>query len=75
VVKKIPLHGKVVAKAFDVAWIAQFNPRVETLGGQVSANAHLTGTLADPQFLGDIQWKNGEVVATAPSPPKPAAGR
>jgi len=69
VAKKIPVHGKVVAKDFDVAWIAQFNPRVETLGGQVSADAQLAGTLADPQFVGDVRWKNGKMVATAPSPP------
>ena len=64
VVKKLPVHGKVVAKDFDVAWIARFNPRIETLGGQVNANARLAGTVADPQFIGDVRWKNGKVVAT-----------
>lgn len=73
VVKKVPIHGKIVAKDFDVAWIAQFNPRVETLGGQLNANAQLAGTVGDPQFIGDVRWKNGKVVATAPPPPKEAS--
>jgi autotransporter translocation and assembly factor TamB len=71
VAKKIPVHGKVVAKDFDVAWIARFNDRVEALGGQVSANAKLAGTVGDPQFIGDVRWKNGKVVAVAA--PKPVA--
>jgi len=71
VAKKIPVHGKVVAKDFDVAWIARFNDRVESLGGQVSANAKLAGTLGDPQMIGDVRWKNGKVVAVAA--PRPAA--
>lgn len=65
VVKKIPVHGKVVAKDLDVAWISRFNDRVEALGGQVSANAQLAGTVGAPQFIGDVRWKGGKVVATA----------
>ena len=71
--KKIPVHGKVVAKDFDVAWLARFNEQVETLGGKVSADAKVAGTVGDPQFIGDVRWKNGKVVAVAP--PKPAARR
>ena len=71
--KKIPVHGKVVARDFDVAWIARFNEQVETLGGKVSADAKVAGTVGDPQFIGDVRWKNGKVVAIAPS--KPAARR
>ena len=71
--KKIPVHGKVVAKDFDVAWIARFNEQVETLGGKVSADAKVAGTVGDPQFVGDVRWKNGKVVAVAP--PRPAARR
>jgi autotransporter translocation and assembly factor TamB len=71
VAQKLPVHGKVVAKDFDVAWIARFNDRVEALGGQVSANAKLTGTIAHPQFVGDVRWKNGKVVAIA-APKQPA---
>jgi len=74
VIKKIPIHGKVVARNLDVAWIAQFNPRVETLGGQVNAQAQLAGTVGDPQFVGDVRWKNGKVVATG-APETVAAGR
>jgi autotransporter translocation and assembly factor TamB len=71
VAQKLPVHGKVVAKDFDVAWIARFNDRVEALGGQVSANAKLAGTVGDPQFIGDVRWKNGKVVAVA-APKSPA---
>jgi hypothetical protein len=56
---KLPVHGKVVARDLDVGWVAQFNPRVESLGGRVTADARLTGTLADPQFVGDVRWKDG----------------
>lgn len=69
--KKIPVHGKVVAKDFDVAWLARFNDQVETLGGRVSADAKVAGTVGDPQFIGDVRWKNGKVVTVAP--PKAAA--
>ena len=65
--KKIPVHGKVVAKDFDVAWLARFNEQVETLGGQVSADAKVAGTVGDPQFIGDVRWKNGKVVTVAPA--------
>ena len=71
--KKIPVHGKVVAKNFDVAWMARFNEQVETLGGKVSADAKLAGTIGDPQFIGDVRWRNGKVVTVAPA--KAAARR
>ena len=71
--KKLPVHGKVVAKDFDVAWIARFNDQVETLGGKVSADAKVAGTVGDPRFIGDVRWKNGKVVTVAPT--KPAARR
>jgi autotransporter translocation and assembly factor TamB len=71
--KKIPVHGKIVAKDFDVAWIARFNDQVETLGGRVSADAKVEGTVGEPQFIGDVRWKKGKVVAVAPpkSAPRP----
>ncbi len=56
---KLPIRGQVVARDLDVAWLAQFNPRVESLGGRVTANAKLAGTLADPRFIGDVRWKDG----------------
>jgi hypothetical protein len=65
VVRKLPLAGKVVARNLDVAWIAQFGQRVESMGGEVSADARLGGTVGDPEFLGDVHWKNGEIVTTA----------
>ena len=71
--KKLPVHGKVVAKDFDVAWLARFNDKVEALGGRVSADAKVAGTVGDPQFIGDVRWKNGKVVTVAP--PKPGAPR
>ncbi|HXI56635.1 MAG TPA: hypothetical protein VNO55_11290, partial [Polyangia bacterium] len=76
VVAKIPVRGKVVARNLDVAWIARFNPRVESLGGQVTADARLAGTVGDPQFVGDVRWKNGQVVTTGPASAAaaPAAG-
>jgi hypothetical protein len=64
-VPKLPLHGKVVARNLDVAWIAQFGQRVESMGGEVSADSRLGGTVGDPEFIGDVHWKNGEIVTTA----------
>jgi hypothetical protein len=63
---KLPVRGKVVAKGLEVGWIATFSPGVESLGGQVSADVKLAGTVGDPQFIGDVRWKNGELVATMP---------
>jgi hypothetical protein len=71
--KTIPVHGKIVAKDFDVAWLARFNEQVETLGGKVSADAKVAGTVGDPQFIGDVRWKHGKVVAIDPR--KAAGGR
>ena len=73
VVAKLPVHGKVAAKDLDVAWLAQLSDRVQTLAGRVDADAKLAGTVADPQFVGDVRWKNGKVIATGPAG-APAAG-
>ena len=70
---KLPVRGKVVAKDLEVGWIAAFSPGVESLGGEVSADVQAgAAPSANPQFIGDVRWKNGEVVATMP-PPKKAA--
>ena len=78
VAKKLPVRGKVVARKLDVAWVAAFNPQVVSLGGQVSADAKLAGTVGDPQVVGEVHWKNGELVTAAPppgGPRKPSARR
>jgi autotransporter translocation and assembly factor TamB len=72
VVAKLPVHGKVVARGFNVSWLAAFNERLESMGGQVDADARLAGTVGDPQFVGDVRWKNGKVVANVAKPPVPA---
>jgi autotransporter translocation and assembly factor TamB len=69
---KLPVRGKVVAKDLEVGWIAAFNPGVESLGGEVSADVKLGGTVGEPQFIGDVRWKNGELIATMPAPKKAA---
>lgn len=69
---KIPIDGKIVARDFDVAWAAALSDRVETMSGRVAIDAKLAGTVADPQFLGDVRWKDGHVVTTAPDRPRPA---
>jgi len=56
---RLPVQGQVVARNLDAAWLARFNPRVESLGGRVSVNAKLAGTIADPHFIGDVRWKDG----------------
>jgi hypothetical protein len=71
VVAKLPIRGKLVARSLDVAWAAHLNPRVESMRGKVTADAKLSGTVGDPQLIGDVRWKQGGVVATQP----PAAGR
>lgn len=73
VVPKLPVRGKVAAKDLDVAWLAQLSDRVQTLAGRVDADAKLAGTAGDPQFVGDVRWKNGKVIANAPAG-TPASG-
>lgn len=77
-VKDLPVHGKVAARNFEVSWIAPFHVRIESLGGQVTADTRLAGTLGDPRFIGDVHWKNGEVVTTTSPPargsPSPTSG-
>jgi len=72
---KRPVHGQVVAKDLDVAWVRQLNPSIEALGGQVSANAKLAGTLADPQFIGDVRWKEGGATLSRPTAEVPQGRR
>lgn len=72
-VPALPVRGKVSAKALAVAWLAQLSDRVQTLAGTVDAEAKLAGTVGDPQFVGDVRWKNGKVIATAPTS-TPASG-
>ena len=74
-VKKLPVRGKVTAKALDVAWLAQLSDRVQSMAGRVDADAKLAGTLGDPQFVGDVRWKNGKVVANASTDAPAAAPR
>lgn len=76
--KRLPVHGKVAARNFDVSWIAPFHAQIESLGGQVTADARLAGTVGDPRFIGDVRWKNGQVVTTtspAATAPPPSLGR
>jgi len=70
VAAKLPVRGKLVARDLDAEWVAQLVPRLESMGGQVTADARLGGTVGDPQVIGDVRWKNGKVVAT-PAPPSP----
>jgi autotransporter translocation and assembly factor TamB len=78
VAAKLPIHGKIVARNLDAAWVAELVPRLESMGGQVTADARLGGTVGDPQVIGDVRWNNGKVVATPAPPPsarqRPAAG-
>ena len=64
--KKIPVDGKVVAKHFDVAWLASLDQQVKTLAGKVSAKAKVAGTVGDPQLTGDVHWENGKMVVLGP---------
>jgi autotransporter translocation and assembly factor TamB len=71
VVAKLPVRGKLAARNFDIAWIAGFSPRLQTMAGQLNADARIEGSVGDPQFVGDVRWKNGKVVAL--TPPAPAS--
>jgi len=73
VVKKLPVRGKVTAKELDVAWLAQLSDRVQSTAGRVDADAKLSGTVGDPQFIGDVRWKNGKVIASTAAD-APASG-
>jgi hypothetical protein len=70
---KIPIEGQVTARDFDVAWAAAFSERIETMSGRVGIKAKLAGTVADPQFVGDVRWKDGHVVTTSADRARPGA--
>ena len=72
---KLPVHGKFVARDLDVGWLAQLAPRVESLGGRVTADARLAGTIADPQFVGDVRWKDGGAALSRASADNGPQGR
>jgi hypothetical protein len=62
--RKLPIQAKIRARHLDVAWLSQFNARLQTLSGKVDAKARLAGSIGDPQFVGDVRWLNGKLVAT-----------
>jgi len=66
--KRLPIQGTLVARDFDVSWVSPFSARIESLKGLVTADARLAGTVGDPRVVGDVRWKNGQVVTVqAPS--------
>jgi len=73
--KRLPIQGTLVARDFDVSWVSPFSPRIESLKGLVTADARLAGVAGDPRVVGDVRWKNGQVVTiqAAPSIPKKAS--
>ena len=79
--KRLPIQGTLVARDFDVSWVAPFVAQIESLEGIVTADARLAGTVGDPRVVGDVRWKNGQVVTiqaphtsrgTAPAAPSSA---
>jgi autotransporter translocation and assembly factor TamB len=62
--QRLPIQAKIRARHLDVAWLSQFNARLQTLSGKVDAKARLAGSIGDPQFVGDVHWLNGKLVAT-----------
>lgn len=61
-VKTIPIELDLRADKFELAELSGASEAVSTLGGQLSANAHLTGSIADPTFRGQLQLTDGRIV-------------
>jgi len=79
--KRLPIQGTLVARDFDVSWVSPFSAQIESVKGLVTADARLAGTVGDPRVVGDVRWKNGQVVTiqaphasrgTAPAAPSSA---
>ncbi len=62
--RKLPIQATIRARHLDVAWLSQFSARLQTLSGKVDAKARLAGSIGDPQFVGDVRWLDGKLVAT-----------
>jgi len=60
--QRLPIQGTLVARDFDVSWVSPFSARIESLKGLVTADARLAGTVGDPRVVGDVRWKNGQIV-------------
>ncbi|HEY8924331.1 MAG TPA: hypothetical protein VIU64_08115, partial [Polyangia bacterium] len=69
---RLPIQGTLVARDFDVSWVSPLSARIESLKGLVTADARLAGTVGDPRVVGDVRWKNGQVV-TVQAPPAAAS--
>lgn len=59
----LPLEGEVALDGLQIGLLRAFLPDIQTLNGTVGANGLLTGTLQDPQFIGNFRLANGELAA------------
>jgi translocation and assembly module TamB len=57
----VPLEATVRAGRFDPGFLASLTGAVEKLGGAISADARVAGTLGTPTASGTIEWKDGFV--------------
>jgi translocation and assembly module TamB len=59
---QVPIDATLRADHFDLAGFSGVSPSISTLGGQVTADAHLQGRAGAPTFRGTLQLDDGRAV-------------
>lgn len=60
-----PLSGNITLSKINLLSLSDFTPQLETLDGIISSDLTLSGTLQKPAVLGNIQLKQGKLLAAA----------
>ncbi len=58
---KLPVHGSLRAQDFDPGFLSGLSPQLLEVGGQVNAEAELTGHVGLPRVKGEVSWEDGVV--------------
>ncbi|MCD8475812.1 MAG: hypothetical protein LRY40_04500 [Shewanella fodinae] len=59
-----PLQGSIKMQQINLKPLQRLVPQLQTLQGLVNADIAIAGSLQDPQFSGQMQLKDGELVST-----------
>ncbi|MBO1270180.1 translocation/assembly module TamB [Shewanella sp. 4t3-1-2LB] len=59
-----PLQGSIKMQQINLKPLQRLVPQLQTLQGLVNADIAIAGSLQDPQFSGQLQLKDGELVST-----------
>ncbi len=60
-VSRLPLEVKLLARRFDMGFLSGATEMVRSLGGVLSADAQVAGTVGAPTLQGTVKWENGRL--------------